>query len=608
MLLASPGTGKTYQLAMRIKYLVETLRAKPEEIAVITFTNEAARNMRERIAESDISIPPENTPEIISTMHSLGNAIIGSQPELFGLTNDYSTLTEEYPRMILLKDAATLCGIDRSRAIITDECRRKGSCSEDNSLDKCRICKQYHTILMKCSLVDYDDQILLACKALRNNKALKNIWRAKARYLLVDEYQDINKAQCELIQLLTEGQTDGLFAVGDDDQSIYSFRGGTPEYIREFQNYFGEKVKIGRLSKNWRCSEHILKGARSIVATHYKQSVWKPEPTFSEEKKENNKIIFYDVPSEKWEAYLIADIIGKKVKSEKVIVIIPNGNYFPPIREALKKRRIAYNYKTKLDERGITRLTVLADWTENPENNLLLRYLADLIIENNDELMETVAAKKDSLREKRNTGAELMAALWVEVDSNTSLYEVLCDKAGKKDKHPFVAELKRSCLDEIDSLLKKDGGSRTSLPVFLEKCGLLVAPGRNPLGLIAEIREWKSERVGTNIGASYLPVNIYNMPSSKGLEADIVFVVGVSDGLIPSPDRDIEEESRLFFVAMTRAKKGLYLLSARKRPADITFRKQSYQLRKSPFMDAIPAEHIEIREVYPKKPKVRKRI
>lgn len=607
LLLASPGTGKTYQLAMRIKYLIEIIRAKPEEIAVITFTNEAARNMRETIAESDINIPPEHTPEIISTMHSLGNAIIGSQPELFGLTKDYSALTEEHPRTVLLKDASTLCGIDRSKAIITDECRRKGSCAEDSSSDKCRICKEYRAFLRKCSLVDYDDQILLACEALRNDTALKNIWQAKTRYLLVDEYQDINKAQCEFIQLLTEGQAEGLFAVGDDDQSIYSFRGGTPEYIREFQKYFGEKVKIGRLSKNWRCSEHILKGARSIVVTHYKQSVWKPKPTFSEEKKENNKIIFYDVPSEKWEAYVIASIIEEKMKSDKVIIIIPNRNYFPPIREALKKRRIAYNYKTKLDEHGITRLTVLADWAEDPENNLLLRYLADLIIENNDQLMKTVETKENSLREKRNTATESIAALWGEVDSNNSLYKVLCDKAAQKDKYPFLAELKLNCLDEIDSLLKNEGASRTSLPMFLEKSGLLLAPGRNPLGLITEIREWKSERVGANIGASYLPVNIYNMPSSKGLEADIVFVVGVSDGLIPSPDRDIEEESRLFSVAMTRAKKELYLFSARRRPADITFKKKSYQLRKSSFIDAIPAEHIEIRAVYPQKTKIKRR-
>jgi superfamily I DNA/RNA helicase len=168
-----------------------------------------------------------------------------------------------------------------------------------------------------------------------------------------------------------------------------------------------------------------------------------------------------------------------------------------------------------------------------------------------------------------------------------------------KEKYPFIAELKRNCLDEVDSLLKK-GGNRTSLPMFLEKCGLLVAPGANPLGLISEIREWKGERVGANIGATYLPVNIYNMPSSKGLQADVVFVVGVSDGLIPSPDRDIEEESRLFFVAMTRAKKELHLFSARKRPADITFKKASYQLKRSSFIDAIPTEHIEEKFIRPK--------
>jgi hypothetical protein len=175
-----------------------------------------------------------------------------------------------------------------------------------------------------------------------------------------------------------------------------------------------------------------LKGARSIVTTYYKQSVWKPEPTFDEKRKDNNKIIFYDVPSDKMEAYIIADMIEKKIKSNKVTVIIPNGNYFPPVREALKKKRIAYNYKTKIDEHGITRFVVLVDWTENPENNLLLRYLTDLIIENNDQLMKTVYLKINGLREKRNTAAELMASLWQEVDTNNSLYKVICNKATQK--------------------------------------------------------------------------------------------------------------------------------------------------------------------------------
>jgi superfamily I DNA/RNA helicase len=606
LLLASPGTGKTYQLAMRIKYLMETLHAKPEEIAVITFTNEAARNMRERISESDINILPENTPEIISTMHSLGNAIIGSKPELFGLNEEYNVLTEDYPRIVLLKDAATLAGFERSNAMVTDECRRKGSCQEDNGLEKCQICAEYRSLLRKCSLVDYDDQIMLACKALRSDTALKKLWQAKTRYLLVDEYQDINEAQYELIRLLTEKQIDGLFAVGDDDQSIYSFRGGSPKYIREFEESFGADAKIGRLSESRRCPEHILRGSRAMVTVYNKQSAWKPEPTFNEKIRENNKIVFYDVPSEKWEAYIIADLVNERVKSNTVTIIIPNGNYFPQIRDALKKRRIAYNYKTRFDEYGLTRLTVLADWIENPENNLLLRYLIDLVIENHDELIETVSTKNKGLLSKRKVASESIASLWRAVDNKKSLYDVLSLRASDQNKYPFIAGLKRDCLDIVGSLWRELGGSRKSLQTFLEKSALFVAPGRSPWGLISEIREWKSERIGTNIGASYLPVNIYNMPSSKGLQADVVFVVGLSDGLIPSPDRDIEEESRLFYVTMTRAKKELYLLSARKRPAHTTFQKKSFQIRKSPFIDAIPTEHIDVKTVYRRKKKVRK--
>jgi superfamily I DNA/RNA helicase len=174
LLLAGPGTGKTYQLAMRIKYLIEELKAKPDEIAVITFTIEAARNMRERLAEKDIDLSKEQHPAIISTMHSLGNSIIGSVPEKFGLPNDYKVLTEKSPREVILKDATSIAGYERKKWKLAHDCRIKGDCNEKLKSERCRICRRYKKILRKCSCVDYDDQILLACKALKEDPELRD--------------------------------------------------------------------------------------------------------------------------------------------------------------------------------------------------------------------------------------------------------------------------------------------------------------------------------------------------------------------------------------------------------------------------------------------------
>lgn len=603
LLLAGPGTGKTFQLAMRIKFLVEEINVEPDQIAVITFTNDAARNMRERLTHSDINLPPEKTPHIIQTMHSLANGIIRAIP---GLADDYGILTEKHQRTVLLEDAATLAEHERSKYDIAGECRQKGACDHDSNNEKCLICHQYRILLQKCSLLDHDEQIFLACSALRNDSGLRSEWQTKTRYLLVDEYQDINRAQYELIQLLTEGQKEGLFAVGDDDQSIYSFRGGSPRYIRDFEKSFGSLVKIGRLSKSWRCPEHILLGARFIIKNFYKESVWKPEPTFIEDSEPSHKIVFYDVPSENWEAYLIAKLTEEKAKHNSVTIIIPNGRYFPPIRNALQRRRIPYTYKTKIDEGGIIRMMLLAEWVENKNDNIILRQIIDLVIKNHDQLTNTFPINKTSLTSKRVIASQQIAFLWNEVNATTSLWQVLCDKT---HDNPFIATLKAECLDQIINLLDSTtSGSRKNLPQFMEKTALFVAPGRNPKGIISEIREWKAERLANAISAPYSPVSIYNMPSSKGLEDEIVFIIGASEELMPSHNGDLEEECRLFYVAMTRAKQELHIFSARTRPASITFHPASYQLTRSRFIDAIPPKHIEIRTIYPKTSKPKKRV
>lgn len=602
LLLAGPGTGKTWQLAMRIKYLIEECEARPDEMAVITFTNEAARNMRERLAEDDIAVPAESIPELICTMHSLGNKIAGSTPEMFGLPEEYDVLNEEASRIVLMQDAATIAGYGRDSWKMADECRRKGSCRPDYETDRCRICNEYKALLRKCGCVDYDDQILLACEALKADEGLLGIWQAKTRYLLVDEYQDINEAQCELIRLLSAGNPNGLFAVGDDDQSIYSFRGGNPKYIREFEAYFGDHCKIGRLAKSYRCPEHILLGARAVIAAHYPESVPKPAPTFSDKIKENNKIVFHDVPSDQWEANMIAKLAEEKIKSGSVTIIIPNGKYLPPIKQALRRRGLGFAYKSDIDPTGIVRFAVLADWAEEPDNSIALRYLLDLIIHCHDSLTKKVESVDDKITSKRVAASELMASLWADVSDGKSLYAALCNRAAADGEHGFLFELQAS-LDGAKSLLVDKGTKRTGLPPFLKACGLLVAPGKNASGIVDAVREWREERLSGRRSSSYPPVNIYNMPSSKGLQGDVVLVIGLSKDLFPRPGEDVAEKSRLFYVAMTRAKKELHLFSARLRPASITFHDASYQLQRSPFIDAIPADRIETIPVYASKKK-----
>lgn len=601
-LLAGPGTGKTWQLTMRVKYLVEQLHAKPNEMAIITFTNEAARNMRERLAKDDFAIPAESVPALICTMHSLGNMIIGLAPEVFGLSKTYRVLTEDAPREVILQDAATIAGYDRDSWQLADHYRKKNSFQTDCETATRKICREYTALLRKCDSVDYDDQILLACEVLKSHPELLAKWQAKTRYLLVDEYQDINKAQCELIQLLSADHPEGLFAVGDDDQSIYSFRGGNPKYIKEFDKFFTGHPKIGRLNKSWRCPEHILLGARAVLAAYYTDSVPKPDPTFSSKIEENNQILFYDLPSDKREANMIAAIAKKKIKSGSVTVIIPYGKYLPPIEQAFRQRGLNFTYKSKIDPAGIIRFAAFADWAENPNDNMAFRYLLDLVIQNHDSLIKKIDGVSNKIKDKRVFASELIASLWAEVDGPMSLYSVLCNRASTDGLEGFISEL-RVALDETKRLLVEQGSKRTSLSPFLKTCGLLVAPGKNANGIVSAVRKWREERLSSRQSSSYPPIEIYNMPSAKGLEADVVLIIGLTKDLFPRPNANVAESARLFYVAMTRAKKELYLFNARTRPGSITFHEASYQLQKSPFIDAIPGDHLEITSIYVTKKK-----
>jgi DNA helicase-2/ATP-dependent DNA helicase PcrA len=593
LLLAGPGTGKTFQLAHRVKFLLDTYDAAPEEICIITFTSVAAKNMRERLKEPDFDIIKAKQPCIISTMHSLGNSIIGYAPKEAGLSSDYRVLTNQYVRKVLMQDASFLVTDDRELWKETDQCRKCGTCTRDTSAIQCKICTKYIEILRKCSAIDYDDQILLACELLEKNKNVAAYWRSKTRHLLVDEYQDINQAQFRLIQLLSEGQTDGLFVVGDDDQSIYSFRGGTPSYIQEFSNQFTGQTKIGRLSKSWRCPEHILRGAKSIINKFYPGSVAKPEPTFSKNLTNSKKIKFWNIPSDSWEGNLIAKEIQSLSEDDRVIVIVPNSKYFPPIRDALKNKGISYRYKSRPSDDGIVRFTLLANWVENPDESLSMRHLLNLIIQNHNDLLTSVSSNNKNKTEKRIQASNLLSSFWDTCKVNRSLYQVITEEADKHHETSFLKSLKKDCLDKILSLIKEHGGKGKYLPEFLMQVGLMIAPGKNAKGIIDEIREWGNELFDYGTISERPPVEIYSIQSSKGLEGDVVFVVGATNGVMPDLNKDLEEQARLFYVAMTRAKKELHLLSSRTRPASITFRKSSYQMKPSQFIKTIPIANLE---------------
>ena len=210
LILAGPGSGKTHAMAYKLKYLVEVQKVKPDEICVITFTNEAAINMRKKISSKsneEVHISQELQPSNICTMHKLGHRIIKDNYSKLGLNKDFEILSSGDLKDILMMDCSQILGAKRQDAVDTISCRQRGECNPTKSF-KCKLCSEYTKLLRKFNYIDHDAQILFACKLLKDNKDILINEQNRAKYLLVDEYQDINYAQWELIKLLDKEKTE----------------------------------------------------------------------------------------------------------------------------------------------------------------------------------------------------------------------------------------------------------------------------------------------------------------------------------------------------------------------------------------------------------------
>ena len=266
-LVAGPGSGKTSRLALRIQNLVLERKVDPATITVITFTREAARNMKQRITPPakkgmpDYTLPLDQHPSSICTMHSLGQTIIAEEAKRLNIRPDFRLLPPQM-REVIFEDAARLCRKDGHFGRTCAD-RKAKSGSPVDELQRL-VFLQYDQILRASNAIDYDDQIILACRILREHQDVRAAWRTKATHLLVDEFQDINEPQLELITLLAGNPASGLFVVGDDDQSIYSFRGSNPDYIREFPKHFAGG-RIVAIPDCYRCQPHVINAAHSFI-------------------------------------------------------------------------------------------------------------------------------------------------------------------------------------------------------------------------------------------------------------------------------------------------------------------------------------------------------
>lgn len=592
LLLAGPGTGKTYRLARRIKYLVEEQNVSSDSITVITFTVAAAKNMRERISDpsrTELYVPHDKQPKMIYTMHKLGHRIINEKASALGFVGKVNVVSSDRLRNILVEDAAQLASLGRDDAKETASCRQFGKCNRSGD-KKCKICDEYRNILQKCSAIDYDDQIFLACKLLKEDADLLNKYRSYCKYLLVDEYQDINAGQFELIFLLSEGQREGLFVVGDDDQSIYSWRGGSPEFIRNFKTHFGEKSQVKPLQKSYRCTPHVLEGAISVVSNYDASRLQKGQ--FESTVTAGEKIEIHSVPSSEKEAVIIKTIVERTIP-RSILVLVPHRGFIEPIANALRKAKIKYSAPLTLPGEGLPLISVLSEWISDNFDSLAFRECLEAYINNSESRIPSWRSKKPEKLKERESKLSIISSLWKKIDRNgcNSFWKVL---EAEKDNN----ELCKTIYDVFHEILVLNNNQDNPAD-FISNITKKMVLWKKTKDFIEEIDSWveMSGQFGDILQKA--DVQLMTLQGAKGLEADVVCVIGLEEGTIPRKNISTEqlaEQSRLMYVSMTRAMEELHLFCARKRSGAVMF-KQIYKkgeppdIKPSCFIDSIPPAH-----------------
>ncbi len=545
MVIAGPGTGKTYTLIQRIAYLVKGNPEIAENILTITFTNQAAGELQNRLKQ----IIPEYAEKItVSTFHAFGYRILKDKfPD-----QNFIIITDEDKRLILknLGVKAQQTGKIIREISIT---KNKNSIPAEEIKD---ILGKYNNYLKNNQLLDFDDLIYQTIQILKEDNDLVENLRKKYQWILIDEFQDINPAQYDFVKILAPDQDANIFAIGDPNQSIYGFRGSdkslTDKFINEYQ------PRIYTINTSYRVPQQILEASTLIINNN--QDIKSLRPGI--------KIKISNHPSDKAEAEYIAREIEKLIGGlrffsidsnvtdgteeniinslSEIAVLVRTQRQFPAIIKAFQDHSIPYQIigeKPFYKMPPVSEIIDILEYLLNPDNNFLKQ-----------KILPYLSKIKD-------------------IDIKTSTQEVIkqiVEKTGINN-------------DQVERLINIASG-QPDLHKFLNSI---------KISDIQDDYQTDSEAIA-----------LMTLHASKGLEFDCVFIPGLEEGLLPytiyKDDTNIEEERRLLYVGMTRSKRLLYISHAKSR----YLLNRQWQMKPSRFLKAIKQELLEIeKNEYKTKPK-----
>lgn len=566
LVLAGPGSGKTLTIVNRIKYLTEECKVRPEEILVVTFTRFAAAEMKERLIKLT---GKRSFPVTVGTFHGIYYGILKATyrmgPEnILSEDEKYQILRNVISRQQMevfdeedfVQDIAAEIGKIKNNRL-DPESFVSGKCSAGAFRE---IYAEYESCRKKLRKIDFDDMLVLCCELFLSRPEILARWQEKFKYILIDEFQDINRIQYDVIKMLALPENN-LFAVGDDDQAIYGFRGADSELMFQFEKDFPKAEKI-LLGTNYRSTAHIVKNSLKVISNNEKRF----EKELEAARGKGDCLHVQEVRDPAEEAQYVLDEIEKCVESgqkpEEIAVLFRIHTDARPVVEALVERQIPFQMKEHLP-------------------NLYDHFIAR-DIQAYFRLAIGERRRQDFLqvmnRPKRYIGRDSLSSGDVSFEEMRKFY---CDKEWMMDRidqfewdvkmlkkmAPYAAIQyirRRIGYDDFlkDYCITRNVNRQDLNEIFaeIEEAAKPFATAEEWFTHIAEYTEAlrKKERAGSKPQEG---VKLMTIHAAKGLEFKTVFLIGANEGQIPykkaKTDKETEEERRLFYVAMTRAKDTL---------------------------------------------------
>ena len=611
LILAGAGTGKTRTIVARITWLVST-GVDPSKILAVTFTNKAAREMKERIK----GMIDDKASEITAcTFHALCVRILRADAVKIGYKNNFTIFDEGDQLGLIKKVINRVTAKDEkldpglAKNLISKAKNNGWSAPQDDETVIGAVYARYNRDLLSLNAMDFDDLLVKAVQLLNEHPDVRDKWRSRYSQMLVDEFQDTNRLQLDLVSMLASGSPPNICVVGDDDQSIYGWRGAEVSNILEFENHFPDP-EIIRLEQNYRSTNAILSTANRLIKNNPRRrgkNLWS-----SQEGGEPVHVVC--VPDDKIEAEFVINEVGalratNQIPWEHFAIIYRMNAQSRLLEENLRRMRIPYRLvggKSFFDRREIKDVLATMTCLVNPDDDIsLLRIIntpprgigattVQLALDQssvaNKSLFETLTSSDFAVEISRKTAASIREFGDELASTRIHLLTPGADVCGIVSRFindsGYMDDLKRSCKTPEEAL-NRESGVKEILNALAEHQNRKRGDIRDFLDELSLNREREEDKKEDAKG-----LTLITMHAAKGLEFPHVFLVGAEDGILPhersKSEGTVDEERRLFYVGITRAMKSLTITHCRNR----TKFGSAMSCRPSPFLKEADGEGV----------------